>query len=112
MPNYTPDTMPIVLPVTRHMQGLEVQKMQMWLNELNDYYQFNPKQRIPESAFYGDLTIRMVKAFQKFCNLPPSGMYEFKTHEMVEWKYMNMNQNIEKEMEESNAAALFSDRKW
>ena len=112
MPNYTPDTMPIALPVTRHMNGLEVRKMQMWLNELNDYYQFNPKQRIPETGFYGDQTIRMVKAFQKFCNLAPSGMYEFKTHEMVEWKYMNMNQNINQEMESANADALFSERTW
>src|ERR1051326_1412671 len=91
----------IHLPVVRHMNGLEVQKVQMWLNELNDYYQFNPKEKLPETAFFGDMTIRMVKAFQKFCNLAPSGMYEEKTHEMVEWKYWNMLDNINKQIKSS-----------
>jgi peptidoglycan hydrolase-like protein with peptidoglycan-binding domain len=91
----------IHLPVTRHMNGLEVQKVQMWLNELNDYYQFNPKQILPETGFYGDMTIRMVKAFQKFCNLTSSGLYEEKTHEMVEWKFWNMLDNLNKQIQSS-----------
>jgi len=57
--------------------------------------------KLPETGFYGDMTIRMVKAFQKFCNLAPSGMYEEKTREMVEWKFWNMLDNLDKQMKSS-----------
>jgi peptidoglycan hydrolase-like protein with peptidoglycan-binding domain len=108
-----PDKMPISLPLTRHMRGLEIEKMQMWLNDLNDYYQFNKKDKaIKESGYYSDQTIRMIKEFQKFCNLPPSGMYEAKTHEMVEWKFMNMNVTIVKIAERARIEAIMGGRKW
>lgn len=110
---FTPEKMPIVLPLTRHMRGLEVEKMQMWLNDLNEYYQFSKTDKeIRERGYYGDQTIRVIKAFQKFCNLPPSGMYEAKTHDLVEWKFMNMNRNLAKRMERARIDAVMGSRKW
>ena len=91
----TPEKMNILLPLFRNMQGLEVKKLQMWLNDVNEYYQFS-KEKLKETGFFGDQTIRMVKAFQKFVILPPSGMYEARTHELMEWKFMNMDQNMHK----------------
>jgi len=108
-----PEKMPIALPLTRHMRGLEVEKMQMWLNDLNDYYQFNKQEKaLKIDKFYGDATIRMIKAFQKFCDLPPSGMYEARTHEMVEWKFMNMNVNMVKVAERARIESIMGGRKW
>ena len=108
-----PEKMPISLPLTRHMRGLEVEKMQMWLNDLNEYYQFNKQEKaIKEYGFYGDQTIRMIKAFQKFWNLPNSGMYEAKTHDLVEWKFMNMNVNMVNAAERARVDAIMSGRKW
>jgi peptidoglycan hydrolase-like protein with peptidoglycan-binding domain len=107
-----PDKMPIILPLYRNMQGPEVKKLQMWLNDLNDYYQFNPKERLNESGFFGDQTIRMVKAFQKFWDLPPSGMYDARTHDILEYKFWNMNNNLAIAMQRAQRESAFSERKW
>lgn len=77
-------------PLFRGMKGPDVKQLQRNLNTLNAYYEFNKREdMIPETGYFGDQTIRMVKEFQKFCKLPPSGMYEAKTHDLLEWKNYN-----------------------
>ena len=111
--NRTPEKMPVVLPLTRHMRGTEVLKIQQWLNDLNDYYLFNKKDRIKENSYYDDPTIRMIKAFQKFVGLPNSGLYEFRTHDLVEWKFFNMLDNMTKAMERKRQEQIMgAARKW
>ncbi len=112
------DKMPIALPFFRGMNGTEVKKLQMWLNEVNEIYGFNKiNKTIPETGFFGDKTIQMLKEFQKFVILPPSGMYETKTHGLMEWKYQNMDEVmatlIKRRVERERQAAVMGDsRHW
>lgn len=111
-----PEKMNILLPLFRNMQGPEVVKLQMWLNDVNEFYKFS-SEKLKETGFFGDQTIRMVKAFQKFVVLPPSGMYEARTHDLMEWKFMNMDENIRKiQLRTAEAAStnaiMGESRKW
>ena len=91
--------MQVELPLTKNSHGSEVLKIQQWLNDLNDYYLFNKKERIKENSYFDDPTIRMIKAFQKFVDLPKSGLYESKTHDLVKGKFFNMLENLKKMLE-------------
>lgn len=102
MSSLPPDMkLPFSRPLFRGMQGPDVKQLQVNLNTLNIYYLFhkNPNGveiELPITGFFGDETIRMLKAFQKFCDLPPSGMYEFRTHDLLEWKNYNRLDNTNK----------------
>lgn len=104
-----PEKMPLTVPLFRGMNMPDVRKLQMWLNDLNEYYKFNKlKKSIPETGYFGDQTIQMVREFQKFWDLPPSGMWDSKSHDIMEWKFMNMDQNLYK----AQQRASMSQRHW
>ena len=105
--------MQVELPLTKSSRGSEVLKIQQWLNDLNDYYLFNKKERIKENSYFDDPTIRMIKAFQKFVDLPKSGLYESKTHDLVKGKFFNMLENLKKMLElKRQEQVRGTSRKW
>lgn len=111
--SFTPEKMPIQLPLFRGMNTPDVRKFQMWLNDLNEYYGFNKiVKKIPETGYFGDQTIQMVKEFQKFWGLPPSGMWDARSHDIMEWKFMNMTQNLAIRVQRQQQEAFFSKRHW
>ena len=72
------------------MKGSEVESVQTWLSELNEYYNFYPYHNINPTGYYGTFTMSFVKKFQSFVELPPSGVFDFKTYQFVQARYGNM----------------------
>ncbi len=112
--NGKPEKMPFTKTLMRGMQGPEVSQLQMWLNEMNDYYQFNKIQKtLPETGFYGDQTVRMIMAFQAFWSYSPTGVYDAKTHDLMEWKYYNYISNNQIAMQRARQNAIMGNsRHW
>ena len=85
---------PFDKPLFRGMKGDDVKALQRNLNTMNDWYEFYQGTKglpdvVYETGIFDDATIRLLKEFQKFCNLPPSGLYDFNTHDMLQWKHWN-----------------------
>ena len=77
------------------MKGREVEVLQMWLDELNSYYEFRKGKTLPATGFYGDETRRFVTAFQLFVDLVPAdGMYDCRTHDMLQARYYNYTNSV------------------
>ena len=76
------------------MNNDEVERLQDWLNEMNDYYSFcqDPK-RLALSGIFGDYTLKMVMAFQGFWDYTQTGIYDMQTHDLMEWKFYNYQTN-------------------
>ncbi len=89
----TPNKMPFTQSLFMGLRGDEVKRMQEWLNELNDDFKFSPKE-LPETGYFGFDTVHFIRDFQKFFALPPTGVYDTKTHDIVEWKFFNLMERI------------------
>lgn len=100
MPNNT-DSKPAQYPFKRTlyqgMKGREVEVLQMWLEDLNEFYKFRKGKTLKRTGYYGDETRRFVAAFQLFVELsPPDGWYDYKTHDLIQARYANMVESLGK----------------
>lgn len=86
-----PNPLPYTKSLFLGLRGEEVSRLQEWLNDLNNFYRFYNK-IITENGYFGFSTLNCVRAFQRFYELDPSGVYNAATHDMVEWKYFNMKE--------------------
>jgi hypothetical protein len=81
---------PFSKPLCLGMNGQEVERLQDWLNEMNDYYSFcNDPKQVKLSGIFGDYTLKMVMAFQGFWDYMQTGIYDLQTHDLMEWKFYN-----------------------
>ena len=93
--NNLPAQFPFKRILHQGMKGREVEVLQMWLDDLNEYYQFYKGKTLPITAFYGDETRRFVTMFQLFVELyPADGWYDYRTHDMIQARYSNYLQSI------------------
>lgn len=93
-----PEKMPFKSELFRGMKGPEVGELQMWLDEMNQEYKYLTKflkiETLKRTNYFGDDTARFVSCFQRFCDLPQTGVYDAKTHQMMEIKYWNYMRNM------------------
>ena len=72
------------------MQGREVEVLQMWLDDLNSYYNFYEGKPLKATGYFGKETKRFLTWFQLFVGLyPADGMYDYRTHDMLQARYNN-----------------------
>lgn len=89
--DYTPPKMNFKFPLYKGLKGPLVSDLQSWLEDIVDWFPYMPKvdKPVPQTGEFDETTKNYVKAFQKFCGLPQSGVYTMETHGYMEWKYDN-----------------------
>jgi len=77
------------------MKGREVEVLQMWLEDLNEYYNFVKGKSLPKTGNFGNMTKMFLTRFQLFVELyPADGMYDYRTHDMIQARYSNMIESM------------------
>jgi peptidoglycan hydrolase-like protein with peptidoglycan-binding domain len=73
------------------MSGEDVETIQMMLEDMNTFYNFNKQEReLPVTGYFGDRTRRAVTWFQLFVGLSPAdGMVDRRTFNMIKARYSN-----------------------
>jgi hypothetical protein len=91
-----PSDMKMPFSKTLHygLRGAEVERLQDWLNEMNEYYNFcKSVKSVKLSGFFDFDTVIMVVAFQGFWGYHQNGIYDLQTHDLMEWKFYNYMTN-------------------
>lgn len=103
---YAPDKYPFKRMLYKGMKGREVEVLQDWLDNLNDYYQFCKGKSLNPTGYFGQDTKYFVTLFQIFVELyPADGIYDYRTHNMLQWRYYNMMQSTAEYITKQNKAA-------
>lgn len=89
-----PNRLPYKQSLFMYLYGEEVRQLKTWLIELNDEYRFSSKQLDDSSDYFGFDTLHCVRNFQKFVGLSPTGTYDLKTHEALEWKFYDIFKSL------------------
>jgi peptidoglycan hydrolase-like protein with peptidoglycan-binding domain len=93
--NNLPAKYPFKRNLCQGMKGREVEVLQMWLDDLNGYYNFRRGKTLKPTGFYGDETRRFVTAFQLFVELyPADGMHDYRTHDLLQHRYANFEESV------------------
>ena len=88
--NTSPGKYPFKKTLYQGMKGRDVEVLQMWLDDLNSYYEFRKNKSLSTTGYFGDETRRFVASFQLFVDLAPAdGYYDRRTHEMLQARYYN-----------------------
>jgi len=94
--NETPTIFPFKRALFQGMKGREVEVLQDWLNELNEYYNFHPGFHINATGKYGLFTKTFVMKFQRFVGLEANGVFCYRTYDLMQWRFYNMIQSMNK----------------
>lgn len=94
-----------------YMRGEEVYAMQSLLGELNEEWNFTQR-KIDRSGYFGFETVHVVRDFQNFFGLPPTGAYDYQTYLMGEKKYGDLIRNLQNLQNPKPEPAWANQRKW
>lgn len=87
MPNNAPAQYPFKRQLHKGMRGRDVEVMQMWIDEINSFYQFCVCEELPITGYFGDRTQYFIRAFQSFADIKTTGVYDYKTREFLNARY-------------------------
>ncbi|MBX7174525.1 MAG: peptidoglycan-binding protein [Pyrinomonadaceae bacterium] len=95
-----------------YARGEEVVSMQDLLSSLNEEYNFTNR-KIESTGYFGFDTVHIVRDFQNFFGLPPSGAFDYQTWYTAETKYGDMIRNLQKQSPPSKPEPKWANqRKW
>lgn len=95
-----------------YARGEEVFTIQDLLSELNIEYGFT-RRKIEVSGYFGFETVHVVRDFQNYFGIPPTGAYDYQTYLIAEKKFGEMvTRNLKPSAPAKPLPAGMNNRKW